>query len=157
MCLLLTLKTTFRFRKSLQTSTVIISNNYPRISSKIGFIIEEKPFLLELEFSYFIAFHNIISLIFCYTMCIELFSAQIREYVNKKKFEISIQGLYDTQKKSVFILSGSRTHTGCLIKNASTHNFFIYYPISMNKKIEDMVFHTLRSSHKNFFFWRYFQ
>jgi hypothetical protein len=31
-------------------------------------------------------------------------------------------------------------YTGCLIKNASTHNFFIYYPISMNKKTEDMVF-----------------
>jgi hypothetical protein len=42
--------------------------------------------------------------------------------------------------------------TGCLIKNASTHNFFIYYPISMNKKTEDMVFHALRSSHKIFFF-----
>jgi hypothetical protein len=27
-------------------------------------------------------------------------------------------------------------HTGCLMKNASTHNFFIYYPISMNKKIK---------------------
>jgi hypothetical protein len=39
-------------------------------------------------------------------------------------------------------------YTGCLIKNASTHNFFIYYPISMNKKTEDMVFHALRSRHK---------
>jgi hypothetical protein len=39
-------------------------------------------------------------------------------------------------------------HTGCLIKNASTHNFFIYYPISVNKKTEDMVFHALRSNHK---------
>jgi hypothetical protein len=43
-------------------------------------------------------------------------------------------------------------HTGCLIKNASTHNFFIYYPISMNKKTEDMVFHALRSGQKIFFF-----
>jgi hypothetical protein len=43
-------------------------------------------------------------------------------------------------------------NTGCLIKNASTHNFFICYPISMNKKIKDMVFDALRSSHKNFFF-----
>jgi hypothetical protein len=43
-------------------------------------------------------------------------------------------------------------YTGCLIKNASTHNFFIYYPISMNKKTKDMVFHALRSSHKIFFF-----
>jgi hypothetical protein len=46
--------------------------------------------------------------------------------------------------------------TGCLIKNASTHNFFIYYAISMNKKTKDMVFHALRSSHKKKF-WRYFQ
>jgi UDP-N-acetylglucosamine 2-epimerase len=30
-------------------------------------------------------------------------------------------------------------------------NFFIYYPISMNKKTEDMVFQALRSSHKIFF------
>jgi hypothetical protein len=43
-------------------------------------------------------------------------------------------------------------YTGCLIKNASTHNFFIYYPISMNKKTEDIVFHALRCSHKKFFF-----
>jgi uncharacterized spore protein YtfJ len=43
-------------------------------------------------------------------------------------------------------------YTGCLIKNASTHNLFIYYPISMNKKTKDMVFHALRSSHKIFFF-----
>jgi hypothetical protein len=43
-------------------------------------------------------------------------------------------------------------YTGCLIKNASTHNFFIYYPISMNKKTEDMVFHALRCSHKIIFF-----
>jgi hypothetical protein len=41
-------------------------------------------------------------------------------------------------------------HTGCLIKNASTHNFFIYYPISMNKKT-DMVFHAL-DSQKNAYF-----
>jgi hypothetical protein len=47
-------------------------------------------------------------------------------------------------------------YTGCLMKNASTHNFFIYYPISMNKKTKDMVFHALRSSHKKNF-WRYFQ
>jgi hypothetical protein len=43
-------------------------------------------------------------------------------------------------------------NTGCLIKNASIHNFSIYYPISMNKKTEDMVFHALRSSHKIIFF-----
>jgi hypothetical protein len=45
-----------------------------------------------------------------------------------------------------------RRDTGCLIKNASTHNFLIYYPISMKKKTEDMVFHALRSSHKIIFF-----
>jgi hypothetical protein len=43
-------------------------------------------------------------------------------------------------------------HTGCLMKNASTHNFVIYYPISMNKKTEDMVFHALQNSHKMFYF-----
>jgi UDP-N-acetylglucosamine 2-epimerase len=43
-------------------------------------------------------------------------------------------------------------YTGCLMKNASTHNFFIYYPISMNKKIKDMVFEALQNSHKMFFF-----
>jgi hypothetical protein len=48
-------------------------------------------------------------------------------------------------------------YTGCLMKNASTHNFVIYYPISMNKKIKDMVFQALQNSHKMFFFWRYFQ
>jgi hypothetical protein len=48
-------------------------------------------------------------------------------------------------------------YTGCLMKNSSTHNFFIYYAISMNKKIEDMVFQTQQNSHKMFFFWRYLQ
>jgi hypothetical protein len=48
-------------------------------------------------------------------------------------------------------------YTGCLMKNASTHNFVIYYPISMNKKIKDMVFQGLQNSHKMFFFWRYLQ
>jgi hypothetical protein len=43
-------------------------------------------------------------------------------------------------------------YTGCLMKNASTHNFFIYYPISMNKKIKDMVFQALQNSHKIYFF-----
>jgi hypothetical protein len=37
-------------------------------------------------------------------------------------------------------------NTGCLIKNVSTHNFFIYYPISMNKKNKDMVFHALQTA-----------
>jgi hypothetical protein len=61
-------------------------------------------------------------------------------------------------KSFIFIFSSAESlggfpvvHTGCLIKNASTHNFFIYYPISMNKKTEDMVFHALRSSHKIIF------
>jgi UDP-N-acetylglucosamine 2-epimerase len=42
-------------------------------------------------------------------------------------------------------------YTGCLMKNASTHNFVIYYPISMNKKIKDMVYQALQNSHKMFF------
>jgi hypothetical protein len=45
-----------------------------------------------------------------------------------------------------------RASTGCLMKNASTLNFVIYYPISMNKKIKDMVFQALQNSHKMFFF-----
>jgi hypothetical protein len=49
------------------------------------------------------------------------------------------------------------TNTGCLMKNASTHNFFIYYPISMKKKIKDMVFQALQYSYKIYFFWRYLQ
>jgi hypothetical protein len=48
-------------------------------------------------------------------------------------------------------------YTGCLMKNASTHNFFIYDPISMNKKIKDMVFQALQNSHKIYFFCRYLQ
>jgi hypothetical protein len=38
------------------------------------------------------------------------------------------------------------------MKNASTHNFVIYYPSSMNKKIKDMVFQALQNSHKMVFF-----
>jgi hypothetical protein len=37
---LLTLKKSFRFRQSLRTFPVIVSNNYPRISGKVGFTIE---------------------------------------------------------------------------------------------------------------------
>jgi hypothetical protein len=48
-------------------------------------------------------------------------------------------------------------YTGCLMKNAPTHNFFIYYPISMSKKIKDMVFQALLDSYKMYFFWRYLQ
>jgi hypothetical protein len=47
---------------------------------------------------------------------------------------------------------GEWTYTGCLMKNASTHNFFIYYLISMSKKIKDMVFQALLDSHKIYFF-----
>jgi hypothetical protein len=54
-------------------------------------------------------------------------------------------------------LSLVKTNTGCLMKNASTHNFVIYYLISMNKKIKDMVFQALQNSHKMFFFLRYLQ
>jgi UDP-N-acetylglucosamine 2-epimerase len=39
------------------------------------------------------------------------------------------------------------------MKNASTHNFFIYYPISMNEKIKDMVFQALQNSDKIYFFY----
>jgi hypothetical protein len=50
------------------------------------------------------------------------------------------------------ILLEAKASTGCLMKNASTHNFFIYYPISMNKKIKDMVFQALQNSYKIIFF-----
>jgi hypothetical protein len=43
-------------------------------------------------------------------------------------------------------------NTGCLMKGASTHNFFIYYPISVSREAEDMVFHALRSRHKMIIF-----
>jgi hypothetical protein len=46
-------------------------------------------------------------------------------------------------------------NTGCLMKNASTHNFVIYYPILMNKKIKELQ--ALQNSLKWFFFWRYLQ
>jgi hypothetical protein len=44
--LLLTLKITFRFRQSLQTFAVIVSNSYPRISGKMGFTIENKVLII---------------------------------------------------------------------------------------------------------------
>jgi hypothetical protein len=47
-----------------------------------------------------------------------------------------------------------KVYTGCLMKNASTHNFVIYYPISMNKKIKDMVFHNKLNHKKMFFFFQ---
>jgi hypothetical protein len=42
-------------------------------------------------------------------------------------------------------------YTGCLMKSASTHNFFVYYPISMNGEIEDVAFQALQDSHTVFF------
>jgi hypothetical protein len=65
---------------------------------------------------------------------------------NQKKFVEDLKVV--NKKKKLLLLS----HTGCLIKNASTHNFFIYYPISMNKKTKDMVFNALQNSHKIYFF-----
>jgi hypothetical protein len=66
---------------------------------------------------------------------------------------------YDKDTSNFFLQTYFRItlYTGCLMKNASTHNFVIYYPISMNKKIKDMVFQALQNSHKLFFFWRYLQ
>jgi hypothetical protein len=40
--LLLTWKTTFRFRQNLEAFTVIESNNYFRIFGKMGFTIDDK-------------------------------------------------------------------------------------------------------------------
>jgi hypothetical protein len=44
-----------------------------------------------------------------------------------------------------------KSYTGCLIKNASTHNFFICYPISMNKKPKIWFFIGYEAA-INFFF-----
>jgi hypothetical protein len=38
------------------------------------------------------------------------------------------------------------------MKGASTRGFFVYYPISMSKKIRDMVLQALQNSHKIYFF-----
>jgi hypothetical protein len=40
------IKKSFRFRQSLRTFPVIISNNYPRISCKISFTIEDKVLII---------------------------------------------------------------------------------------------------------------
>jgi hypothetical protein len=53
------------------------------------------------------------------------------------------------------ILLEAKASTGCLMKNASTHNFPIHYPTSMNKKIKDMAPQAPQNSHKMDFFWRY--
>jgi hypothetical protein len=71
------------------------------------------------------------------------------------KFHQDLSKTVDLHTK--YINRHSVLYTGCLMKNASTHNFVIYYPISMNKKIKDMVFQALQNSHKMFFFWRYLQ
>jgi hypothetical protein len=47
--LLLTWKTTFRFRQSLQIFSVIATNNCPRISGTMGFTTEEKAFYVTFE------------------------------------------------------------------------------------------------------------
>jgi hypothetical protein len=45
--LLLTWKITFfSFWKSLKTFTVIVNNNYPRISDKMGFTIEDEALII---------------------------------------------------------------------------------------------------------------
>jgi hypothetical protein len=41
-------------------------------------------------------------------------------------------------------------NTGCLMKNASTHNSVTHYPTSMNKKTKDMALQAPQNSH-NFF------
>jgi hypothetical protein len=46
---LLTLKKSFRFLQSLRTFPVILSNNYPRISGKMGFPIEDKALSINNE------------------------------------------------------------------------------------------------------------
>jgi hypothetical protein len=44
---MLTLKTTFRFQQSLQMFTVIVSNNYPRISGEMSFTIDDKALIID--------------------------------------------------------------------------------------------------------------
>jgi hypothetical protein len=44
-------------------------------------------------------------------------------------------------------------YTGCLMKNASTHNFFIYDPISMNKKNQRYGFSSATKQPLNIFFF----
>jgi hypothetical protein len=43
---MLTLKQSFRFRQILRTFPVIVSNNCPRISSKMDFTIEDKALII---------------------------------------------------------------------------------------------------------------
>jgi hypothetical protein len=44
-----------------------------------------------------------------------------------------------------------------LMKNAPTHNFSIYDPISMNKKNQGYGFSSTTKQPLNIFFWRYLQ
>jgi hypothetical protein len=81
-------------------------------------------------------------------------SQYLKDIISLSEGEAGQQALRALTKLCNFLLSGQLLqkfviyYTRCLIKNASTHNFFICYPISMNKKTKDMVFHALRSSHK---------
>jgi hypothetical protein len=88
----------------------------------------------------------------------------VQNCITYKSYKIRLNSFYlrDNPKRIIVkntllcTISSVQSHqpnwdTGCLIKNASTHNFLFYYPISMNKKTKDMVFHALRSGH-NFFF-----
>jgi hypothetical protein len=62
-CAVLTYKTAFRCRQSLQTFTVIVGNNYPRISGKMGFTIADMvhSFLFYTRVGYFIFFLMLVS------------------------------------------------------------------------------------------------
>jgi hypothetical protein len=68
-------------------------------------------------------------------------------YANAKSVEVTSRK-YALKQENRIGVRFIKYDTGCLIKNASTHNFCIYYPISTSKKNKDMVFHALRSSHK---------
>jgi hypothetical protein len=111
--LLFTLKTTLRFRQSSQTFAVIVSQNYPRISGKMGFTIEEKAFLLECYFrngekqengdwTYFI------------TPCVEEFQAR---YPNR--MDIDYQQIYQCIK----IIVPNFRESGSIIKKKSGRPF----------------------------------
>jgi hypothetical protein len=46
--MMLTLKKRFQFRQSLRTFAIIVSNNYPRISGKMGFTNEDKALIINI-------------------------------------------------------------------------------------------------------------